>query len=489
MPSQAKITFSDGDGHCPPYRSLPERLAMGRQQQHQTKTTNSQAATSPALQKSTVDSISEFQEIFGSRAASRQFRSQGPDAQSLASPLSGKLGMPTIQAKPSFRGLSSELTASTASTIQPKLTIGEPGDKYEQEADRVAQDVVQRINSPEIATRDDGEEKKIQREPAVPIYQRVTATTGTLPNLQADFETELNQARGGGEPLDKAFRAKIEPAMNADFSGVRVHTDSQADLLNQSIQAKAFTTGQDVFFQQGAYQPESQKGQELLAHELTHVIQQNGSTVQRSPQVQEKNQSSPKSGEKVSQVGLQSSNIIQAMPKEKGREQFNIFTSKKDLRSLKSMIEDFEQWLKDIQKAANVSQKELDDNPYLLLKTTKDIQGKINEFQKYAEDNDLKGKAIEKKKKAKDDKKTKSFKIQIIGNTLLFNDSNHNFFGGASTPNKTQLLKFSDLTHYYPNVFDDESKYQNITRWIVIYRDVPNRYLDYNKRKFSYGRI
>jgi len=126
MPSQAKITFSDGDGHCPPYRSLPihsistERLAMGRQQQHQTKTTNSQAATSPALQKSAVDSISEFQELFGSRAASRQFRSQQPDAQSLASSLSGKLGMPTIQAKPSFRGLSSELTAKDSQIQSPR---------------------------------------------------------------------------------------------------------------------------------------------------------------------------------------------------------------------------------------------------------------------------------------------------------------------------------------------------------------------------------
>jgi len=93
---------------------------MGRQQQHQTKTTNSQAATSPALQKSAVDSISEFQEIFGSRAASRQFRSQQPDAQSLASPLSAKLGMPTIQAKPSFRGLSSELTAKDSQIQSPR---------------------------------------------------------------------------------------------------------------------------------------------------------------------------------------------------------------------------------------------------------------------------------------------------------------------------------------------------------------------------------
>jgi hypothetical protein len=60
----------------------------------------------------------------------------------------------------------------------------------------------------------------------------------------------------------------------ADFSGVKVHTDAQSDQLNRSIQAKAFTTGQDVFFRAGAYQPGSRAGQELIAHELTHVVQQ-----------------------------------------------------------------------------------------------------------------------------------------------------------------------------------------------------------------------
>jgi len=63
--------------------------------------------------------------------------------------------------------------------------------------------------------------------------------------------------------------------MGADFSGVKVYTDAQADQLSRSIQAKAFTTGQDVFFRQGAYEPRSRGGQELIAHELTHVVQQN----------------------------------------------------------------------------------------------------------------------------------------------------------------------------------------------------------------------
>nr|WP_051035347.1 DUF4157 domain-containing protein [Crinalium epipsammum] len=71
-------------------------------------------------------------------------------------------------------------------------------------------------------------------------------------------------------------------AMGADFSCVRVHTDAQSEELNQELMAKAFTTGQEVFFRQGEYNPGSRGGQELLAHELTHVVQQNGGAVQRA---------------------------------------------------------------------------------------------------------------------------------------------------------------------------------------------------------------
>jgi hypothetical protein len=73
----------------------------------------------------------------------------------------------------------------------------------------------------------------------------------------------------------------MEGAFGADFSGVRVHTDSKSDSLNRSVQAKAFTTGSDIFFRSGTYQPASSGGQELLAHELTHVVQQGGASVQR----------------------------------------------------------------------------------------------------------------------------------------------------------------------------------------------------------------
>lgn len=82
---------------------------------------------------------------------------------------------------------------------------------------------------------------------------------------------------GGGATLDEGSRSNMEDAMGEDFSGVRVHTDADADSLSRSVKAKAFTTGQDIFFRSGEYQPGSGQGDKLLAHELTHVVQQRGS--------------------------------------------------------------------------------------------------------------------------------------------------------------------------------------------------------------------
>ncbi|MBW4429747.1 MAG: DUF4157 domain-containing protein [Nostoc desertorum CM1-VF14] len=174
--------------------------------------------------------------------------------------------------------------------VQTKLTTGEPGDKYEQEADRVAAQVVKQINAP--VSRQAGqshpvqrgevseEERKLQMKPMLQLRSAKVGMTAA-----PEVEASIKQARGSGQPLAAKIRQPMEQAFGSDFSSVKVHTDTQADQLNQSIQAKAFTTGRDVFFRQGAYEPGSQGGQELLAHELTHVIQQNGGEVQRSPQL------------------------------------------------------------------------------------------------------------------------------------------------------------------------------------------------------------
>jgi hypothetical protein len=97
--------------------------------------------------------------------------------------------------------------------------------------------------------------------------------------LDDDTTTRINQARGGGQALDSSVQEQMSANMGHDFSGVRVHTSSEADQLNQQLSAKAFTTGQDIFFRQGAYDPGSSGGQELIAHELTHVVQQGSGQV------------------------------------------------------------------------------------------------------------------------------------------------------------------------------------------------------------------
>lgn len=206
-------------------------------------------------------------------------------------------------------------TAPPSLPIQAKLTVGAVGDKYEQEADTVAAQVVKSINSPQPSSsvqREGGEEDELQMKPLSTIQregeeedelqmkplsaiqregkenelqmrpqetlQRVGHEGGAV---SSGLESQIHSAKGGGQSLDSSLQQSMGQAMGADFSSVKVHTDSQSDQLNQSIQAKAFTTGQDVFFRSGEYNPGNPSGQELIAHELTHVVQQNGGAVQK----------------------------------------------------------------------------------------------------------------------------------------------------------------------------------------------------------------
>ena len=89
-----------------------------------------------------------------------------------------------------------------------------------------------------------------------------------------DVESMIDQKRGSGIGLDGGTRKQMEATFQADFSGVRIHLDTDADTLNRAINARAFTTGQDIFFSQGAYKPGNLVGRELIAHELTHIVQQ-----------------------------------------------------------------------------------------------------------------------------------------------------------------------------------------------------------------------
>ncbi len=95
-------------------------------------------------------------------------------------------------------------------------------------------------------------------------------------DIAPEVEAGIEQARGSGQSLDLTAQRQMESAFGTDFGSVRVHTDSGANALNHALNARAFTTGQDIFFRQGEYNPASSSGKELLAHELTHVVQQAG---------------------------------------------------------------------------------------------------------------------------------------------------------------------------------------------------------------------
>ncbi len=124
---------------------------------------------------------------------------------------------------------------------------------------------------------------QLQRQYGNRYVQRVVTlarATESEGDVMPDVERAIESSRGGGHSLDSGIQAQMGRALGADFSGVRVHTDAGADGLNQALSARAFTTGRDIYFRQGEYNPGSFSGRSLLAHELTHVVQQNPDKIQ-----------------------------------------------------------------------------------------------------------------------------------------------------------------------------------------------------------------
>ncbi len=255
-------------------------------------------------------------------------------------------------------------------TIQPKLTIGQPNDKYEVEADAMADKIVQKVNGTDTAaniplhnaskaeiqtkcSECEKEEKLQKKEGALPngitsiqrkpIFESavekpeadVQAKPMAVPTVQtkcASCEEEqlqkqeddlsgdelevqkkaqgpgkfdnggiarqLNATKGGGASLPEHVQASMDDAFGADFSGVRVHTDSNAVQMNKELGAQAFANGSDIYFNEGKYDPSTSKGQHLLAHELTHTVQQGASNVQLSPEPEEITEDLPAATEK-----------------------------------------------------------------------------------------------------------------------------------------------------------------------------------------------
>lgn len=159
-----------------------------------------------------------------------------------------------------------------AGLIQAKLNVSEPNDPDEQEADRVADQI---MDMPEPA---------VQREcvtcaPKTPCSKCDVETInrnvapGHSPEASVGFSAHIASLHGGGQPLPASTRAFFEPRFGTDLSRVRLHTDKQAAQSAMSIQARAFAIGQHVVFGPGEFMPESREGRKLLAHELAHIVQ------------------------------------------------------------------------------------------------------------------------------------------------------------------------------------------------------------------------
>jgi len=207
-----------------------------------------------------------------------------------------------------------------ATGAQAKLTVGQPDDAYEKEADHVAEQVMRMRAADRVQRQpnNDEEEDTLQTKPLAdqitPLVQRQeeppeeednqaqplqrsetpdveneedlqtakgSRSSGTGPTpLSGESEGRINQLRGSGKPMPGYLQRDMENKFNTDFSGVGVHDSGEAADLNRQINARAFTVGNDIFMGAGEYAPDSPAGQKLMAHELTHVVQQRGSSAQ-----------------------------------------------------------------------------------------------------------------------------------------------------------------------------------------------------------------
>ena len=159
----------------------------------------------------------------------------------------------------------SAITYPSRTIVHAKLEVTNPGDRDEQEADAMADSVVS-----------DG------------VIARKISGGGNSSGIAVpmQMESRLMHSQGGGQPMPQELRSTMEGAFGQDFRQVRLHTDSDAADMSDAIHAKAFTHGNDIYFNQGQFTPDSIDGRRLLSHELTHVVQ-GADRIARSPQAGE----------------------------------------------------------------------------------------------------------------------------------------------------------------------------------------------------------
>lgn len=164
-------------------------------------------------------------------------------------------------------------------TIQTKLAVNQPGDSYEQEAERVAEQIME-IESPGLSETPPGsQDAKLGANDL--LTRKGASDTSVHEATSAPPLVDEVLSSGGGQPLDDSTRSFMEPRFGHDFSRVRIHTDERAVHQAQDFHAQAFTIGEDIYFGNDRFQPDMYQGQRMLAHELAHTIQQE----QRSTQL------------------------------------------------------------------------------------------------------------------------------------------------------------------------------------------------------------
>ncbi len=242
--------------------ALPLQAKSERSVQRECATCESDTSIQPRLEVGPVDDPLEVEaDATADRVVRRQMAGNdgfGADA-------------PSLQAKSDHAVQRQCASCQSERNIQPQLEIGPVDDPLEVEADAMADHVVRR----QAADRNEDGSRNRQA--------WAKAESADSPASTGDgLESSLAHSSGAGAPLASPTRDRMEDAFGADFSAVRIHTGSASSAMNEEIGARAFTYGTDIHFNDGEYQPGTQSGAHLLAHELTHVVQQN-SGVRRAP--------------------------------------------------------------------------------------------------------------------------------------------------------------------------------------------------------------
>jgi hypothetical protein len=178
-------------------------------------------------------------------------------------------------------GYAARSAAADEPQLQMKLSVGSVNDPMEDEADRMADKVMRMPEEPVIRRKcqDCGEEESVMRRPlsdAITPFVRAMGEEGGV--VSEPVAEGIHASRGRGDPMPADTRSFMENRFGEDFSKVRLHTGEEAERMSGDLNAQAFTVGNDIYFNSGRYSPVSAEGRQLLAHELTHTLQQKNNT-------------------------------------------------------------------------------------------------------------------------------------------------------------------------------------------------------------------